>query len=163
MPAAAPTAPDLPLRAPVEIAASDKPAPDQSPPPTPTENPPEPVAAQTDRASSDGSPIAGPAVALASDLPAFRDHIRSRRAALAGFMEQGALLAFENHTLTVVPRNDIYVRYLADNRLMIGELATGFFGCAVKVELAGPKLHKGEPRWPVKPRQPGAGRIDNGI
>jgi hypothetical protein len=61
-------------------------------------------------------------------------------------MEQGALLAFENHTLTVVPGNDIYVRYLADNRQVIGELATEFFGCAVKVELAGPKPHKGEPR-----------------
>jgi hypothetical protein len=84
------------------------------------------------------APSAGPAAAVASDLPAFRDHIRSRRAALAGFMEQGALLAFENGTLTVFPRNDIYVRYLADNRQVIGELATEFFGCAVKVEVAGP-------------------------
>src|SRR5262249_14115224 len=47
-------------------------------------------------------------------------------------------LAFENHTLTIFPRNDIYVRYLADNRQVIGELATEFFGCTVKVELAGP-------------------------
>src|SRR5262249_34106552 len=84
------------------------------------------------------APSCGPAAAVASDLPAFRDHIRSRRAALAGFMEQGALLAFENGTLTVFPRNDIYVRYLADNRQVIGELATEFFGGAVKVELAGP-------------------------
>ena len=53
-------------------------------------------------------------------------------------MEQGALLAFENNTLTVFPRNDIYVRYLADNRQVIGELASEFFQCAVKVELAGP-------------------------
>ena len=84
------------------------------------------------------APSSGPAAAVASDLPDFRDHIRSRRAALAGFMEQGAILAFENDTLTVFPRNDIYVRYLADNRQVIGELATEFFGCAVKVELAGP-------------------------
>jgi DNA polymerase-3 subunit gamma/tau len=83
------------------------------------------------------APSSGPAAAVASDLPAFRDHLRSRRAALAGFMEQGALLAFENSTLTVFPRNDIYVRYLADNRQVIGELATEFFGCVVKVELAG--------------------------
>src|SRR5215469_9258903 len=79
-----------------------------------------------------------PVASRASDLPAFRDYIRSRRAALAGFMEHGALLAFENSTLTVSPRNDIYVRYLADNRQVIGELATEFCGCAVKVELAGP-------------------------
>jgi hypothetical protein len=138
-----PHAPSPPASAPVEVRAPDAP---ESPPPTPTENPPEPVAAQTDRASSDGSSSAGPAAALASDLSAFRDHIRSRRAALAGFMEHGALLAFENHTLTVFPRNDIYVRYLADNRQVIGELATEFFGCAVKVELAGPKLLHKEPK-----------------
>jgi DNA polymerase-3 subunit gamma/tau len=84
------------------------------------------------------APSSGPAAAVASDLPAFRDHIRSRRAALAGFMEQGALLAFENNTLTVFPRNDIYIRYLADNRQVIGDLAAEFFECAVKVELAGP-------------------------
>jgi hypothetical protein len=83
----------------------------------------------------------GPAAAVASDLPAFRDHIRSRRAALAGFMEQGALLAFENGTLTVSPRNDIYVRYLADNRQVIGELAMEFFGCTMKIELAGAAPH----------------------
>ncbi|HEY2485282.1 MAG TPA: DNA polymerase III subunit gamma/tau [Candidatus Binataceae bacterium] len=84
------------------------------------------------------APSSGPAAAVASDLPAFRDHIRSRRAALAGFMEQGALLAFENNTLKVFPRNDIYIRYLADNRQVIGDLAAEFFECAVKVELAGP-------------------------
>src|SRR5262249_11908489 len=32
-------------------------------------------------------------VSLGRDLPELRDHIRSRRAALAGFMEQGAALA----------------------------------------------------------------------
>jgi DNA polymerase-3 subunit gamma/tau len=95
------------------------------------------------------APSSGPAAAIASDLPAFRDHIRSRRAALAGFMEQGALLGFENNTLTVFPRNDIYVRYLADNRQVIGELATEFFGCAVKVELAGPGAVPHPPEAPA--------------
>jgi hypothetical protein len=52
----------------------------------------------------------------------------------------------ENHTLTLVPRKDLYVRYLADNRQEIGELATEFFGCAVKVDRADPKLHKGQPK-----------------
>ncbi len=83
------------------------------------------------------APSSGPAAPMsASDLPAFRDHIRSRRAALAGFMEQGAALAMEGDTLTVFPRNDIYVRYLADNRGVVAELASEFFGRPVKVELA---------------------------
>jgi len=99
------------------------------------------------------APSSGPASAIASDLPAFRDHIRSRRAALAGFMEQGALLGFENNTLTVFPRNDIYVRYLADNRQVIGELATEFFGCAVKVELTGPGAVPHPPEVPAASAQ----------
>jgi DNA polymerase-3 subunit gamma/tau len=82
------------------------------------------------------APSSGPAAAVSSDLPEFRDHIRARRAALAGFMEQGAALAIENDTLTVFPRNDIYVRYLSDNRAVVAELATEFFGRQVKVELA---------------------------
>ena len=81
------------------------------------------------------APTSGPA-ASASDLPDFRNHIRARRAALAGFMEQGAALAIENDTLTVFPRNDIYVRYLADNRAVVAELASEFFGKPMKVELA---------------------------
>ena len=51
-----------------------------------------------------------------ADLPDLRDFIRSRRAALAGFMEQGAALALNGDVLTVIPRNDIYIRYLSDNR-----------------------------------------------
>jgi len=70
-----------------------------------------------------------------SDLAGLRQHIRARRAALAGFMEQGADLWFENGTLTVFPRHEIYIRYLADNRRVIGDLATEFFNCAVTVEL----------------------------
>ena len=81
------------------------------------------------------APASGPAAA-ASDLPDFRNHIRTQRAALAGFMEQGAALALENDTLTIVPRHDIYVRYLADNRAVVAELAQEFFGRPLKVELA---------------------------
>ena len=102
---------DAPLRAPVAASA--------------------PIAAPAPVAA----PASGPAAA-ASDLPDFRNHIRARRAALAGFMEQGAVLAIENDTLTVFPRNDIYVRYLADNRAVMAELATEFFGRPMKIELA---------------------------
>jgi len=117
--------------------------------PPPIESPPPPIRASADEPLPKPEPQAtlapgrafkissGPAAAIASDLPDFREHIRSRRAALAGFMEQGALLTFENNILKVFPRNDIYVRYLADNRQAISELATKFFGRAVKVELAG--------------------------
>src|SRR5262245_23962715 len=106
--------------------ASADPASPAAPPPI--ESPPPPIRASADEPLPKPEPqvtpapdrafkrSSGPAAAAASDLPASRDHIRSRRAALAGFMEHGALLALENHTLTVVPRNDIYVRYLADNR-----------------------------------------------
>jgi DNA polymerase-3 subunit gamma/tau len=84
------------------------------------------------------APSSGPAAPAGSDLPAFRDHIRSRRAALAGFMEQGATLWIDGDTLAVFPRNDIYVRYLADNRAVVAELASEFFGRPIKVELAAP-------------------------
>ena len=70
-----------------------------------------------------------------SDLPDLRAHIRSRRAALAGFMEQGAALSLAGDTLTVTARNDIYVRYLTDNRATIAELASEFYGRPLKVEL----------------------------
>ena len=40
----------------------------------------------------------------------------ARRAALAGFMEQGAGLALDGDILTVTARNDIYIRYLNDNK-----------------------------------------------
>jgi len=94
---------------------------------------PPPAAAEASKTVA--APASGPAAA-ASDLPDFRNHIRTRRAALAGFMEQGATLAIENDTLTLFPRNDIYVRYLADNRAVVAELAGEFFGKPMKVELA---------------------------
>jgi DNA polymerase III subunit gamma/tau len=74
---------------------------------------------------------------LGGELPDLRDFIRSRRAALAGFMEQGASLTIDGDLLTVTPRSDIYVRYLADNRNVIAELASELYGRRIKVEMAG--------------------------
>jgi DNA polymerase III subunit gamma/tau len=86
------------------------------------------------------SPIASasePAsVSAGAELPDLRDFIRSRRAALAGFMEQGASLKIDGDLLTVIPRSDIYVRYLTDNRNAIGELASELYGRRIKVEMA---------------------------
>ncbi|HYL59166.1 MAG TPA: DNA polymerase III subunit gamma/tau, partial [Candidatus Acidoferrales bacterium] len=78
-----------------------------------------------------------PADAGARELPELRDFIRSRRAALAGFMEQGAGLVLEGELLTVSARNDIYVRYLNDNKAVIAELASEHFGRSIRVEFAG--------------------------
>ncbi len=70
------------------------------------------------------------------ELPELRDFIRGRRAALAGFMEQGAGLVLEGDILTVTARNDIYVRYLNDNKTVIAELASEHLGRAIRVELS---------------------------
>jgi DNA polymerase-3 subunit gamma/tau len=78
---------------------------------------------------------AGPQPAAHIDLPDLRDFIRSRRAALAGFMEQGAILRLAGDLLTVTPRNEIYVRYLSDNRTAIAELATELYGRRIRVEM----------------------------
>ena len=51
-------------------------------------------------------------------------------------MEQGAGLALDGDLLTVTARNDIYVRYLNDNKLVIAELASEHLGRAIRVELA---------------------------
>jgi len=69
------------------------------------------------------------------DLPELRDFIRSRRAALFGFMEQGAALELNGDVLTVIPRNDIYVRYLTDNRNVIADLASELYGRRIKAEI----------------------------
>jgi hypothetical protein len=81
-----------------------------------------------------GAGIAQPSTSR--DLPELRDFIRARRAALAGFMEQGASLAFVDDVLSVNARNDIYIRYLSDNRATIAELASEFFTRPVKVEVS---------------------------
>jgi hypothetical protein len=75
-------------------------------------------------------------VPAGGELPDLRDFIRSKRAALAGFMEQGASLTLDGDLLRVTPRSDIYVRYLSDNRNVIGELASELFGRRIKVDMA---------------------------
>jgi DNA polymerase-3 subunit gamma/tau len=83
--------------------------------------------------------VSDPAPASAgAELPDLRDFIRSRRAALAGFMEQGASLKIDGDVLTVTARSDIYVRYLTDNRNAIAELASELYGRRIRVEMAGP-------------------------
>ncbi len=69
-------------------------------------------------------------------LPDLREFIRGRRAALFGFMEQGAALALKGDVLTIIPRNDIYIRYLADNRGVIADLASELYGRRIRAELA---------------------------
>jgi DNA polymerase-3 subunit gamma/tau len=76
-----------------------------------------------------------PADTSGAGLPDLRDFIRARRAALAGFMEQGADLRMSGDIVTVVPRNDIYVRYLSDNRGVIADLASELYGRRIKVEM----------------------------
>jgi DNA polymerase III subunit gamma/tau len=79
---------------------------------------------------------ASPGVHGSPDLPELREHIRARRAALAGFMEQGASLVLEGDLLRVIPRNDIYIRYLNDNRASIGELASELYGRKLRIEVS---------------------------
>ncbi len=79
---------------------------------------------------------AGAASSGLPDLPELREHIRARRAALAGFMEQGASLSLDGDLLRVIPRNDIYIRYLNDNRASICELASELYGRKLRVEVS---------------------------
>jgi DNA polymerase III subunit gamma/tau len=72
-----------------------------------------------------------------TDLPELREFIRNRRAALAGFMEHGAGLALDGDVLKVSARNEIYVRYLSDNRGAIAALASEFYGRPIRVEAGG--------------------------
>ena len=51
-------------------------------------------------------------------------------------MEQGAGLAIEGDLLTVIARNDIYIRYLNDNKAVIAELASEHLGRTIRVELS---------------------------
>ncbi len=93
------------------------------------------------------APLRPPSAPGERELPELRDFIRSRRAALAGFMEQGAALALEADVLTVSPRNDIYVRYLSDNKAVIAELASEHYGRAVRIELT--QVMKADPAAPA--------------
>ncbi len=90
------------------------------------------------RPAPQAAPAPTPVTSGERELPELRDFIRGKRAALAGFMEQGAALALsgEGDVLTVTPRNDIYVRYLNDNKAVIAELATEHYARPIRVELA---------------------------
>jgi DNA polymerase-3 subunit gamma/tau len=79
---------------------------------------------------------ASPAANASAGLSELRDFIRSRRAALFGFMEQGAALELNGDVLTIVPRNDIYIRYLSDNRGTIAELASELYGRRIRAEIS---------------------------
>jgi DNA polymerase-3 subunit gamma/tau len=81
-----------------------------------------------------GNPAPIP-IASGNDLPDLREFIRSRRAALAGFMEQGAALRMEDDLISVIPLNDIYTRYLSDNRGAIADLASELYGRRLRVEV----------------------------
>jgi Bifunctional DNA primase/polymerase, N-terminal len=50
-------------------------------------------------------------------------------------MEQGATLELDGNVLRVVPRNDIYTRYLNANCAVIGDLATQRYGRAIEAVL----------------------------
>ena len=89
------------------------------------------AAATPSMSSSDSAKTAG-------DLPELRAYIRQKKAALAGFMELGAGLELEGDVVRVVPRSDIYVRYLNDNKGAISALASEHYARPIKVELAAP-------------------------
>ena len=75
-------------------------------------------------------------------------------------MEQGAALRIEGDTIIVAPRNDIYVRYLSDNRSAIGELATELYGRKIKVEMgAGGERPEAAPTPPPSRRRSAPARI----
>jgi hypothetical protein len=69
-------------------------------------------------------------------LPKLRAYIRTKKAALAGFMELGAELELEDDVLKVIPRSDIYVRYLSDNKAAISTIASEHYRRAITVEIA---------------------------
>lgn len=83
------------------------------------------------------APVKAPAAAPGgpNDMPELRAHLRARRPALAGFMEQGAALALDGDLLSVSALSAIYVRYLSDNRALLAELASEFYGRPIRVEV----------------------------
>jgi DNA polymerase-3 subunit gamma/tau len=98
------------------------------------EAPPRAVTVQPKPANAVSS--SGASAGAPGGLPDLREFIGGRRAALFGFMEQGAALALNGDVLTIIPRNDIYIRYLSDNRGVIGDLASELYGRRIRVELA---------------------------
>jgi hypothetical protein len=71
----------------------------------------------------------------ADDIKDFREFIRGRRAALYGFLEQGASLQMRGDFMIITPRNSIYVRYLTENRAIVADLAKEHYGRPIKVEV----------------------------
>ena len=69
------------------------------------------------------------------ELPELRNFIRNKRAALAGFMDQGAALGLDGDVLRIRPRSDIYTRYLSDNRSVIAECASELYGRRITAEI----------------------------
>jgi DNA polymerase-3 subunit gamma/tau len=105
------------------------------------EAPPRRVTAQPSAAGVAGvawssSAAPGASSAARGGLPDLREFIRGRRAALYGFMEQGAALALNGDVLAIIPRNDIYIRYLNDNRGVIADLASELYGRRIRAELS---------------------------
>jgi DNA polymerase III subunit gamma/tau len=115
-----------------------------------TEAPARPAAAQAQPASSNAS--SPDSSQTAPDLPELREYIRQKKAALAGFMEMGATLALSGDNLRVVPRSDIYIRYLNDNKSTIAVLASEHYGRPIKVELAQPAAEESPAPPPVAPQ-----------
>ena len=94
-----------------------------------------------------------------ADLPELRAYLRSKKAALAGFMELGAGLELSGETLKVIPRTDIYIRYLSDHQETITALASEFYGRPIVVELgeAAPADAQTETDDEVPPPSSGSG------
>jgi hypothetical protein len=85
-----------------------------------------------DRAAAKLAAVKGQNPTLDENL---RDFIRSRRQALSGFLEQGAILELGHDRLLVIPRSDMYVRYLTDNLHVMGELASELFGRRIHAQI----------------------------
>jgi DNA polymerase-3 subunit gamma/tau len=119
------------------IATEPKPAPRASAQSGASE-PPQPTGARMLKVEGEvnaTAPLRPPDVPRDREMPELRDRIRDRRPALAGFMEHGAGLSVADDLVRVVPLNDIYTRYLNDNRAVIAELASELYGRPMRVEL----------------------------
>ena len=92
----------------------------------------------------------------ARELPELRDFIRNKRAALAGFMDQGAGLELDGDVLKIRPRSDIYTRYLSDNRGAIAESASELYGRRITAEVVANGVAASDPypRAQTPPTQP---------
>jgi DNA polymerase-3 subunit gamma/tau len=97
-----------------------------------------------------------PSREAARELPELRDFIRVKRAALAGFMDQGAALELDGDVLKIRPRSDIYTRYLSDNRSAIAESASELYGRRITAEVVanGAAASAAEPRLQTPAQRP---------